>query len=273
MSFLFRNSAPPKKLLNQSARRILRRPVFRFTSPNPRDKLRPLIPSFVPNNYKRSFIHIPTRVAYFASSSIFSTSLNKPLYIPNTLTSPSYRYAFSSPQDVLPQKDQKSTERRTKKLKKKGKERQRMNKKTMSCLFSGNAVHNYFSQWLYFIFLFFFCCRMQLDIPLYEESFVGSTVEKSRSWYIFFFFFLSFLSPVLRRRDTFTQKHRAKTRLNNDHFLSSSSLPLPFLAISFSRFSQFAFFSIDSFRTRYNTQRIETRRNAANYIMRGLGRK
>lgn len=76
---------------------------------------------------------------------------------------------------------------------------------------------------------------MQLDIPLYEESFAGSTVEKSYSWY--FFFFLSFLSPVLRRRDTFTQKHRAKTRLNNDHFLSSSSLPLPFLPLSFSRFS------------------------------------
>lgn len=90
---------------------------------------------------------------------------------------------------------------------------------------------------------------------------------------VLFLFFLSFLSPVLRRRDTFTQKHRAKTRLNNDHFLSSSSLPLPFLPLSFSRFSRFAFFSIDSFRTRYNTQRIETRRNAANYIMRGLGRK
>lgn len=109
----------------------------------------------------------------------------------------------------------------------------------MSCLFSGNAVHNYFSQWLYFIFLFFVVvCNLTFH---YTRNPSLEALQKSRVRGTFSFF-LSFLSPVLRRRDTFTQKHRAKTRLNNDHFLSSSSLPLPFLPLSFSRFSRFAFF-------------------------------
>ena len=112
---------------------------------------------------------------------------------------------------------------------------------------------------------------MQLDIPLYEESFAGSTVEKSYSWYFFFFFVFS-LSCSPPSRYLYAEapsENEVEQRPLSFLFLSPSPLSPPL----FLSFLLVRLFSIDSFRTRYNTQRIEIKRNAANYIMRGLGRK